>query len=406
MKKLAVSSANSVSASSGAVSVYTGSGVNLGLGDTFSAYSGVVCRDSYGNNHLVNITDLSKGNFRGPRGYQIVGLPRAVRNRILTTMGSDGVGTKTIITSATLNGWDSARDLLAMLGGDVIRYGGFPTVAVNDLSVSTLGEDEDDAVYVFYQTLMGGLSKAAKECGVVILSGETAEMSHCISSEIHSGPDTKRFARYVWSGAMGGLLDPNRLIDGSKVRKGDVIFSLRDKLRSNGGSAMRRFFREKFGKQWYLNPDAKALIEDAASPSQMFDLFFTTANGWHSPDQRVQIPFGLVANISGGGIRSKFAEVLMGYGHSAELIDLHEPCRSVRAAVKHFGMDGFDAYETFSGSNGMMFTARAKHVDDVLALAEKCGFDAKISGRILRSNGVPRVSVKSAFDGKTFAYSL
>lgn len=399
-------SASSVGASSGEVSVYTSSGVNLGLGDAFSAYSGAVCSESYGNNHLVKVTDLSRGNFRGPRGFQIVGLPRSVKNRTLMTMGSDGVGTKTIITAATLSGWDSACDLIAMLDGDVVRYGGFPAVMVNDLSVSTLGRNEDDPVHTFYQALMHGLGKAAKESGVVVMSGETAEMSHCISSEIHMGPSAEHFARYVWSGAMTGLLDPMRLIDGSKVKTGDVIFSLKDKLRSNGGSAMRRFFREAFGERWYLNPRAKALVKDAASPSQMYSPFFTTANGWHSPDQHVQIPFGLVANISGGGIRSKFAEVLLTGGHSAELTDLHEPCDSVSAAVQHFGMNGFSAYETFNGGNGMMFTAAEKHTEAVFELARKRGFEVKVSGRVLKSKGTPQVRVRSAFDGETFVYGL
>lgn len=406
MKKSVASSAVSSS------SVYSGAGVNLSLEEMFSAYAGEVCVQSYENNPFIEVSNFAKGNFRGPRGYKVVGFSRRISNRLLMTLGSDGVGTKTIITSVTLNGWKSACDLLAMLGGDVTRYGGLPAVMVNDLSVSTLGESDEDKVYVFFQTLMGGLAEAAKWNSIVVMSGETAQMSHCISSEIHFGPNTGHFARYVWSGGMFSLLDPNRLIDGRKVRKGDVIISLKDKLRSNGASAMRKFFREAFSKkgmQWYQNPEAETLVADAASPSKIFDPFFTKANGWMNGDQQVEIPISLIGNISGGGIRSKFANPLMVLGFSAELGDLHEPSDSVRAAVEHFGkkMEGPEAYETFNGGNGTMFAVPEKYVAEALDSAKKFGFEAKVSGHVLSSKKrKPQVKVMSAFDGKTFTYGL
>ena len=74
-------------------SMYSADGVDVTEGDLFSRFAGEICRQSFRNSPFVRVRDLSRGHFRGPRGFTLKNLPKGY---FLDTP-SDGVGTKVII---------------------------------------------------------------------------------------------------------------------------------------------------------------------------------------------------------------------------------------------------------------------------------------------------------------------
>ena len=376
-------------------SSYARSGVNLEAGDLFSAYAGELCRSSYRNSPFVDVHDVSRGYFRGPRGYTYKNLP----DGCIMVAGGDGIGTKTVIITAAGMYSTASRNLLAMTAGDITRYGGLPLVFLNILEVKSLGKPRSSA-FGHFKRLMLGLAGEAKKEGYVLLGGETAEMSACFSSEI-VGTDIA----FNWNGVMLGVTHPEKVIDGSSLAPGQVVIALRDGLRSNGASEDRKYFRGTFGTEWWNNPDALEEIAEAAEPAVLYDRLFTTANGWHEPDFRPKIKVHGIAHLSGGGIQSKFFEgLLQPSGHSAVLENLWEPPRVVANCVRAHKLPDDEAYTIFNGGQGALAVVDELDAPRFCVMAHGFGIQARPAGRIMKSRGAPLVGILSKFSGKKFFF--
>ena len=80
------------------------------------------------------------------------------------------------------------------------------------------------------QAVMEGLTRACKQSGIALIGGETAEM-----------PDIYIRQDYDLAGTVVGMVDKNKIIDGSNIRAGDLLIGLRSTgLHTNGYSLARR----------------------------------------------------------------------------------------------------------------------------------------------------------------------
>jgi len=338
---------------------------------------------------------MSGGHFRGPRGYSFKNLPGGC----IMVAGGDGIGTKTVIITAAGTYGTGSRNLLAMTAGDFTRYGGLPLVFLNILEAKSLGKPRSSA-FGHFKRMMLGLSGEAKKEGYVLLGGETAEMSACVSSEI-IGTDVA----FNWSGVMLGVTHPEKVIDGSSMAPGQIVIALRDGLRSNGASEIRKYFRGKYGQEWWNNPEALDDIAEAAEPSVLYDRLFTTANGWHEPNFRTKIKVHGIAHLSGGGIQAKFFEgLLQPSGHSAILDNLWEPPRVVADCVRAHKTGDEEAYTIFNGGQGALAVVDESDVSAFCMMAHSFGVQARPAGLIMKSRGTSRVEVVSKFTGKKFFF--
>lgn len=377
----------------------TASGVDLKSGDSFSSIAGAICKTTWDASPFVKVHDLSrKGHFRGPRGVTYKNLP----DDSIMVFGPDGVGTKVIISTAAATQHLSAYDLLAMTAGDITRFGGISLVFTNVLDAKTLGKP-GTVIFERYKAMMEGLAKAAKKHNFVCIGGETAELSACVTSEI----DDINATQYNWAGMMTGFIHPDKLIDGSKVKSGNKIIALRDGLRSNGASLVRKMLREKYGPTWWNELAAHDEIANAARPSTIYDSFFVVANNWYKEiDGRVGFPIHSIAHISGGGIRTKFAEdIMFPLGFSARLDNLWEPSLVMRSVADHFTlMDDAELHETLNGGQGALFIVAEEQVETALRLAVDYRLEAQVCGEVLEECVRPRVEIVSKYTGKTFSY--
>ncbi len=377
---------------------YAQDGVNVDAGDTFSSFAGRVCRASYKNSRYIEVIDRSKGLFRGPR---------TCRHRHLApdcefSLEPDGNGTKPIITTAALAHTDSGADLFAMTGMDSIRYGGKPLVLVNQLDVSSLGKPGEKSFELF-RNMMDGLGVVARKQNVVLLKGETAEMSVCIASENPSAT-----TKYNWCGTMYSVFHENALITGDGAAPGQSVIALYDPgLRANGGSSARKAFAKRYGTEWWNNPEAEADIKAAATPSALYENFLANLNGWDDlkdgvPQPNVRIHG--IAHITGGGIPSKFFnDFLKPRGLSGLLPNLWEPPDIMQKFAGWRGVSGREPYEIWHGGQGALLVVDEASARTVIARAVQWNVDAKLAGFIIAGEK-PSLSVTSKFDGSTLVW--
>ncbi len=377
---------------------YTADGVNVELGDDLSKYAGSLCSATFKNNPHIKVHDFSKGHFRGPRAYEVVGLPEGT----FFDLGSDGIGTKVVVTDAAFAHRHSNRDWVAMCVDDFARWGGKVLLLNNDLNLSSLGGSGSPATHAAAE-LLRGLKETADKYGYVMWKGESAELGPCVGSE-----NEKACLKYVWSGTAFGCYHEKNLITGEGLLPGHVVVALREYgFRSNGISSVRAAFRKKFGEYWFKSEEAKPLIEQAAIPSVVYGSFLAKVNGWSDPNLKPIIKMPLLVHLSGGSFKGKFYEdILFRYGFSAELDSLWDPPEIVQRVGEWRGLSSREFYQTLSGGQGMLAVMDRADVSQFIRLAQEDGIEAKECGVILPAQDRPQLIIHSKFNpGEKVVYS-
>jgi phosphoribosylformylglycinamidine cyclo-ligase len=139
----------------------------------------------------------------------------------------DGVGTKLHLAKAAGRLEDAAADLVHHGANDLLVHGARPLAFLDYLAQARL-EPADVLAAV------RGLARACREVGAALVGGETAEM-----------PDTYLPGVIDVAGCMLGVAEPGALLDGSRVRPGDVVLGLAGTgLHTNGYSLARRILAD------------------------------------------------------------------------------------------------------------------------------------------------------------------
>jgi phosphoribosylformylglycinamidine cyclo-ligase len=163
------------------------------------------------------------GDFAG-----IFNLDTARYKTPLLVSSTDGVGTKLKIAHM-MNKHDTIGiDLVAMSVNDIAVKGAEPLFFLDYLAAGKLKMETSIAI-------VEGIARGCSEAGCALIGGETAEM-----------PGMYKDGEYDLAGFCVGIVEEERLIDGSVISVGDSIIGLASNgLHSNGFSLARKIFFEK-----------------------------------------------------------------------------------------------------------------------------------------------------------------
>ena len=140
----------------------------------------------------------------------------------------DGVGTKLKIAFATNRHDTVGADLVNHCVNDIAVLGARPLFFLDYIGAEKLEPR------VFDQ-LLAGFAKACRAAKCALIGGETAQM-----------PGMYRKGEYDLAGCIVGVVDRAKMIDGSRIKRGDVILGLPSNgLHTNGYSLARKIL---FGK--------------------------------------------------------------------------------------------------------------------------------------------------------------
>ncbi|SHG43990.1 phosphoribosylformylglycinamidine cyclo-ligase [Fodinibius roseus] len=135
----------------------------------------------------------------------------------------DGVGTKLIVAFKSGKYDTVGQDLVNHCINDIAVCGADPLFFLDYFSTGKLEQD------VGYQVVKG-FARACKQNGVALIGGETAEM-----------PDIYSEGEFDLAGTIVGMVDRGKIIDGRRIRKGDVLLGFPSTgLHTNGYSLARK----------------------------------------------------------------------------------------------------------------------------------------------------------------------
>jgi phosphoribosylformylglycinamidine cyclo-ligase len=153
--------------------------------------------------------------------------PTKLKNPILVS-STDGVGTKLKIAQLMDKHDTIGIDLVAMSVNDVIVQGAEPLFFLDYLATGNIELEKSVQI-------VAGIVEGCKQAGCTLIGGETAEM-----------PGFYKQGEYDLAGFCVGMVDADKLIDGSTISINDRIIGLASSgLHSNGFSLARNVLLEK-----------------------------------------------------------------------------------------------------------------------------------------------------------------
>jgi phosphoribosylformylglycinamidine cyclo-ligase len=255
---------------------YARAGVDIDLGNEVKGSIQRLVRQTHGPQVLGKI-----GGFGGLFAPNFSGM----REPVLVA-SVDGVGTKLKIAFALGRHDTVGADLVNHCVNDIAVLGARPLFFLDYIGAEKLERR------VFGQ-LLSGFVKACRAAGCALIGGETAQM-----------PGMYRKGEYDLAGCIVGVVDRSKMIDGSKIRKGDIILGLPSNgLHTNGYSLARKVLFEKMR----LKPASKVAGIKHSLGSELLRV--------HRNYQALlaKIPEGVIhglAHITGGGLVDNLPRVL------------------------------------------------------------------------------------------------
>jgi len=199
---------------------YARSGVNIAAGDDFVHRIKKSVRSTFSKAVLSDI-----GAFGAFYDARFVGY----RHPVLVS-SVDGVGTK-LLVAQRMNRHDTVgQDLVNHCVNDILACGARPLFFLDYFATGRLEP-------VAAASLLQGFVKACKENSCALVGGETAEM-----------PGLYKNNEYDLSGTIIGVVEKKRILDGTKIQKGDIVVGLPSTgLHTNGFALARAVLFPAFG---------------------------------------------------------------------------------------------------------------------------------------------------------------
>ena len=292
----------------------------------------------------------------------MIEIPEGRWRRPVLVAGTDGVGTKLRLAIDTGLHDGVGQDLVAMCANDVVVQGAEPLFFLDYYATGRLSVDVAERV-------IAGIAEGCALAGCALVGGETAEM-----------PGMYPEGDYDLAGFCVGVVERDRIIDGTRTRAGDPVIGLASSgPHSNGYSLIRRLLSE-------TGADGATRVGGA----RLIDLLMAPTRIYVKPLLRLAATLDVhgFAHITGGGLTDNIPRVLP-EGLGVRL----DPRAWQRGAVWEWiqasGRIGdAEMHRTFNCGIGMVAVVAPSDADTALELLHAAGERADVIGEVVAGAGV------------------
>lgn len=326
-------------------SAYKKAGVDIDLADQFTTIIG------------QSIKSLPKNNiYKSIGGY--AGLYKLSKDMYIAST-TDGVGTKLKVAFLLNQHNTIGIDLVAMSVNDLICVGATPLFFLDYFATSKLNIKQATKV-------IAGIINGCKQSNVALIGGETAEM-----------PDIYNHGEYDLAGFAVGIVNKKDLLDGSRVRHGDILIGFESSgPHSNGYSLIRRLFKSN-EKKW---------MREILKPTKIYVSLFSQLQ------KALRNNLKGMAHITGSGflniprINPKFQYVI-------KIPKTYKRKKIFDEIIKRSKMDLEQAYQTINMGFGLVVAVNPNSISKIMKIAKNNKLKATEIGRISNANKKNQSSV-------------
>ncbi|MDQ3027982.1 MAG: phosphoribosylformylglycinamidine cyclo-ligase [Pseudomonadota bacterium] len=283
--------------------------------------------------------------------------------------GTDGVGTKLKLAFRMKKHDTIGVDLVAMSVNDILVSGAEPAFFLDYFACGKLD------VGVAADVVMG-IAQGCEQAGCALIGGETAEM-----------PGMYDPNEYDLAGFAVGLVDKANIIDGQKIRAGDVVIGLASSgLHSNGYTLVRKVIAVSGADLFEPFEGDKLLGHALLEPTRIYvkPVLATLA--------KVEVKG--IAHITGGGLTENIPRVLP-ENTGAVIEQSRWTLPSVFKWLRKQGnIEDAEMYRTFNCGIGMVLVVSRADVQAAIGSLAAHGVDAFEIGAIVpREPGTPQTVI-------------
>ena len=279
--------------------------------------------------------------------------------------GTDGVGTKLKIAFALDKHDTIGIDAVAMCVNDVLAQGAEPLFFLDYVA---LGHNVPAKV----EAIVAGVAEGCRQAGCALVGGETAEM-----------PGMYADGEYDIAGYTTGVVEKSKLIDGSKVKVGDVLVGVASTgVHSNGFSLVRKIVADAGLK--YTDP-----IPEFGG-ARLGDVLLTPTKIYVRQMLEVIRTCDVhgICHITGGGFDENIPRVLQP-GQGLEIREGSWEILPVFRMLEKWGdVPHREMFNIFNMGIGMIAVLDPSEAQRAIDILSACGEKAAVIGRVTDVPGV------------------
>lgn len=347
----------------GASEAYSRAGVDIDAAGRLVPVLAQIAQGTYTSGVLSGV-----GGFAG-----LFDLGAGGPNAPVLAASCDGVGTKLKIAQMLGVHHTVGIDCVAMNVDDVVCVGARPLFFLDYIAV---GRHDPWLI----QQLVTGVAEGCRRAGCALLGGETAQM-----------PGFYDEGEYELAGFAVGVVEREKLIDGSAVAPGDALVALHSSgLHSNGYSLARKVLLEEGGMRLeeHVPELGRTLGEELLEPTRIYAPAII--------ESLSKFEVHAIAHVTGGGLYENLPRVLP--AGSLALVQRGKwPEPPIFELIcRKGGLSQREMFRTFNMGIGMVVVVRADQADSCVRWFSSQAVAASLVGEVLASapGEAPRVEVE------------
>lgn len=271
------------------------------------------------------------------------------KDKVLVS-ATDGVGTKLKLAFMLNKHTTVGEDLVAMNVDDIVCQGAKPLFFLDYIGCNKVSPS-------IIEKIVKGIARGCKMSGCSLVGGEIAELG-----------DLYKKGEYDLAGFAVGIVDRKKMIDGKKIKAGDIILGLKSSgLHSNGYSLARKVLPKKYAKE-LLTPTriyAKSILK-------LID--------------KVQV--NGISHITGGGLPENVNR-LFKKGLGAEIYKACWKPQQIFDDIQKIGkIAEKEMFRTFNMGIGMAIIVPKSQVKKAIKVLRSSGEKVSYIGAVVKGKGV------------------
>lgn len=313
---------------------YKEAGVNIEEG-----YRSVKLIKEYAAKTMSQYVLNGLGSFAG-----MVELPSGYEKPVLVS-GTDGVGTKLEIAFKNKKYDTVGIDCVAMCVNDILCHGARPLFFLDYIACGRLEAE-------VASDLVKGISDGCIQSDCALIGGETAEM-----------PGFYDEGEYDMAGFAVGIVDKEKIINGSRIKEGDKLIGIASSgIHSNGYSLVRKIFTD-------LNEDFNG--------EEVWKTLITPTKIYVKPILNLLENFDIkgMAHVTGGGFIENVPRMFNGRELTAVINKTSYPLPAIFERIIEKGVEKEHMYNTFNMGIGFVLAVNKEDVEPIIkaliAMGEK-----------------------------------